>query len=183
MADTIPDLWPQTGLKPTVLTPAAILRVQATQLAQRTQGVLIGEVVSETQDNQVVLGFDVIAPALRNYRHRLLTVQYAKNAKYPALVKGAGLTTMVTETYTNLLYNSSRKEQVSKSVGEKIVFSENSLVDALQQVLGAPETIAVLQSLIIQSTDEPVSHSSKNEDIAEEGEQTKAGLNMPPTME
>ena len=95
--DTIPDLWPTNALKMNVLTPVAILRTQATRLGQKTGGVLVGDVTVTTgQNNQVVLGLELIVPALNNYRYRLLSVRHAQDAIYPAEVSAKRLERVVT---------------------------------------------------------------------------------------
>ncbi len=84
MTDTIPDLWPTAALKTTVLTPIAILRTQATCLSQKTQGLLVGDVtVTAAENGQNQVSLFVVVPALNNYRHRLMTVQYRREATCP----------------------------------------------------------------------------------------------------
>lgn len=149
--DTIPDLWPTAALKVDVRTPVAILRTQATRLGQRTQGLLIGEVTITTgENNQVVLGLEVIVPALNNYRYRLLSVQHAQDAIFPAKVSANGFKIDVTE-FGMLLQNS---RTVTKHVNTKTAYSEGDFIDIVHEALQAPETTALMQSLIVRSNEE-----------------------------
>ncbi|MGH7171820.1 MAG: hypothetical protein ACRELG_16205 [Gemmataceae bacterium] len=87
MPDLIPDLWPEDVQPLTVLTPLAILRFQAGQLRQRTNGLLEAEVQSsERVDSRMQHSFDLIAPALNRYRYRLFTVDHEQQMVYPVRV-------------------------------------------------------------------------------------------------
>ncbi len=48
MANAIPDLWPDEIAELDVLTPVAILRVQAGQLRQKTRGLVEADVGTMT---------------------------------------------------------------------------------------------------------------------------------------
>jgi hypothetical protein len=79
----------------TVLSPAAILQAQATNLEERTKGVLEAEVFSRevaAKEGQAVTvyQFDVIAPALNRYRKTILQVQHTKDAIYPVYIQSLG---------------------------------------------------------------------------------------------
>jgi len=94
MTAKIPDLWP-AELSERVLTPAAILKAQATILGERTKGVLEAEVSSrpeQTKEGQLVTvyDFDVIAPALNGYRKTILRVEHGKDIIYPVYIKSLG---------------------------------------------------------------------------------------------
>ena len=94
MTAKIPNLWPEE-LTETVLTPAAILKAQATNLGEQTKGVLEAEVSrreESTKEGQTIIiyDFDVIAPALNGYRKTILQVNHAKDAIYPVYIKSLG---------------------------------------------------------------------------------------------
>ena len=87
MPDLIPDLWPEDVQPLTVLTPLAILRFQAGQLRQRTNGLLEADVQSsERVDGRMQHSLDLIAPALNRYRYRLFTVDHEQQMVYPVRV-------------------------------------------------------------------------------------------------
>jgi hypothetical protein len=151
MAATIPDLWPTSALKIDILTPIAILRSQATRLSQKTQGLLVAETTVTTgSNNQIMLGLEVVAPALNNHRQRLLSVQYTKDEIYPARVSARGFRITETTRSTSLL---SADKTITKSVDEKTAYSDNEFIKIVQEALQAPETVALLQSLIARSNE------------------------------
>ena len=162
MADTIPNLWLSSELQPTVLTPIAILRTQASFLGQETQGLLRGDVrVTEGEKGQRILSFDVLAPAVNNYRYTLLSVQHEQEASYPAVISSQGLT--ITETVRSVLPFGSERD-ITRTVSKKTAYSERQFINIVQEVLQAPETIARLQSLIVRSNEETVASSSSNDE-------------------
>src|SRR5207244_13081321 len=79
--------WPPV-LKPNILTPAAILQQQAQALGEQTKGVLVGAVVkgSSPDTSKVLLHLDIIAPALDNYRRRILSAHHEANAAHPVFL-------------------------------------------------------------------------------------------------
>lgn len=84
MANKIPNLWPSETVSVETLSPLAILRTQAQNLTEMTQGLLEGEVTSiDEGPDTVIHQFEVVAPALNKYRHRILSVKHNKNLVYP----------------------------------------------------------------------------------------------------
>lgn len=168
MIDTIPDLWPIAALKTDVRTPVAILRTQATRVGQRTQGLLVAEVTVTTGENdQVVLGLELIVPALNNYRYRLLSVQHAQDAIYPAKVSAKGLKITIKEPNMFPL----RGDKIStQQVDTKMAYSEENFISIVQEALQAPETIAFMQSLIVRSNEETSTIPVTNENNESEKE-------------
>ena len=79
----IPNLWPAETVSVETISPLAILRIQADNLTRMTQGLLEGDVVTSSYAVQVQHSFDVVAPALNGYRHRILTVMHDKSLIYP----------------------------------------------------------------------------------------------------
>jgi hypothetical protein len=71
------NLWPDFLTEDTK-TPRAILQEQAAYLAKRTNNALLGEVwqLKNSQNENLVYSFNIVAPALQNYRYQLLTVSY-----------------------------------------------------------------------------------------------------------
>jgi hypothetical protein len=74
MSDLARDLWPDDIGVSDLISPIAILKDQASVLAQKTKGLVEGNVTSQAQDTTFYLYFDIVAPAMGNYRYRLITV-------------------------------------------------------------------------------------------------------------
>lgn len=88
MPQTIPDLWPKSFGTATELTPTAILKMQASKLAEKTGGIVLGEVQSSGQGETLRTDFNLIAPALSNYRYRLFSIVHPLE-NYPVEISGA----------------------------------------------------------------------------------------------
>lgn len=158
MLETIPNLW-AGELKSTIVTPVAILRAQASQLRRLTQGVLDAEVtVRYDSDGQVVLGLEIIARGLHDYRHRLLSVRHQPDEVYPATVFSGILKETKTVAEPNIWgmerpSNLSNQRKVTEEAEQKVAYTEEKFLAILKEVLQAPETIAALQSLIVRSNE------------------------------
>jgi hypothetical protein len=133
MANVIPDLWPDEIAELDVLTPAAILGIQASQLRQKTKGLVEAEVVTETQKDAVHYYFDLIAPALGRYRYRLLDAWHAPRQVYPVFV------------WTD--------QWEGPKVPEACA-SQNGLIELLGRVFKSSDTRAVISSFIAQSNEQ-----------------------------
>jgi hypothetical protein len=106
MANVIPDLWPDEIGDLDVLTPLAILRIQAGQLKQKTRGLVEAEVETETSVDASAehYYFDLIAPALNRYRVRLLDAWHVPKRVYPVYVDvGNGQHTAVCTTQADFV--------------------------------------------------------------------------------
>lgn len=153
MSDTMPNLWAHSPLSPSIKTPLAILRAQTAPLAQATQGLLRGEVTVTPVGEKTVLTFDVIAPSLNNYRRRLVTVEHTQDEIYPAKITGNGLKDTYQETDSFSFAMIPRTKTVSRNVESKTAYSEDDFVKIIQELLQAPVTTALLQSLIARSNE------------------------------
>jgi hypothetical protein len=80
--DEEPDLWP-ADIKVDVLTPLMILNCQTATLRAKTKGLLAGEVKTMATDKNQIHHFDIVAPVLDGYTHRLLTAQHLVQFVYP----------------------------------------------------------------------------------------------------
>jgi hypothetical protein len=116
MSASIPDLWPEDIAVDSV-TPLAILNAQATKLAEKTKGLLEAEVTTHEEQEPVpqpgvvdvsrplskillVHEFDVIAPALQNYRHRIMSVKHSPELCYPCRIFSDALVNSPSYAYT-----------------------------------------------------------------------------------
>ncbi len=95
MTDTLPDLWPDS-IRTTVLSPIAILRLQAAKLKERTKGLLEAEVITsdggmENGSAFAIHRFEVVANNPVRTRHQMLTATHHKKLLYPATVESGYL--------------------------------------------------------------------------------------------
>jgi hypothetical protein len=127
--ETIPDLWPPDFGVSGPLPPVAILRGQAAALHERTKGLVMGDVrnVSETP-GRFLYAFDLVAPALDDYRYTLFVIDHDINL-YPV----------------ELLARRIRPEPYRAATPEQFE-------SVLKEVLARDETLGVVPSLIAQST-------------------------------
>lgn len=82
------DLWPESFGSLEVETPLQILRKQASLVGTKTGNILVGH-VSKTvdEDGDFRLSFYLVAPALDNYRYKLLSVWHGIGF-YPVNILG-----------------------------------------------------------------------------------------------
>jgi hypothetical protein len=85
------DLWGDLPEVQEIVHPRTILKEQAALLAERTQGVLHGEVRLHREKNSVYdadsrLDFTIICPSLQNYRYDVLSVHYRVVDIFPATI-------------------------------------------------------------------------------------------------
>src|SRR5947208_3134679 len=88
MSSRIRDLW-SDAISPDVLTPLAILRAQVPGLERRTKGLIEAEVNTVVADKKTTHNFDLVAPALDQYRERILIVTHERERVYPATLEAA----------------------------------------------------------------------------------------------
>lgn len=120
------DLWPSQFKPAPMTTPVALLRSQAALLPNKTDSLVEAFVISRKQGNDLLHQFYLRAPILDNYSYLLLTLVHPLHI-YPV--------TLVAET-TGKSYTAASPEQFVQQVGD---------------ILSAPETVKVIESLIVQS--------------------------------
>lgn len=86
MAEMIRNLWPDDVVETDVLTPHAIMNYQAGLLKEKTNGLLCAEVRTNIESDRMRHTFEIVAPALDNYRYQLFVVSHAADMVYPASV-------------------------------------------------------------------------------------------------
>ena len=125
----MPDLWPDDLGIISAKPPKAILAEQGEALSRKTQYAVRGEVVTvRAQGNIFMHRFDLVAPALNDYRYSLFRFSH-----------GIGLYP-VTVTDCEALEG-----------GEGTYASEAEFVEGVRYIFGAQTTLKVVSSLIIQS--------------------------------
>src|SRR5205807_3389682 len=79
------NLWGDLPKSGDLRTPVSILREQATILGDQTNNVLVGDVITTKRGGNIVSEFEIVAPALDNYRVTVLTISHDMTL-YPLLV-------------------------------------------------------------------------------------------------
>lgn len=122
------DLWPSDLGVSDVITPVTVLREQASLLGKKTKNLIEGKVeLSESGGNKFVYVLYLVAPALKNYRYRLLRVEYPVEF-YPV--------TIVFDAHNKGGYTAKDYDDFVKKLGE---------------VLSHEKTKAVIKGLLSQS--------------------------------
>lgn len=140
MASAVPVLW-SDDIKVDVVSPVAILRAQVGPLRERTKGILEAEISAESSERGVErLHFDLVAPLLENYHHRILTAVHSRNLVYPVSVEA--------ECFRP--DPGSLDEQFD---WRPSAATEQEFIDVIGRVLRSSEVRAVIHSLIARSND------------------------------
>lgn len=147
MSDDVTSLW-SSEIRPEIQSPVSILRTQARALQRQTGGVLTGDIGSKVMDeNKVVLSFDIVVPALEQYRQRILNVGHTKDLPYPCIID-AELFRGDNNAYTNFLESG----QVYTGV-RNAAKNDAEFLDIIGNVLRSSHVVSVAQSLIARTTD------------------------------
>lgn len=88
------DLWGDLPGAATLVHPKSVLNEQATILAQKTSGLLTGDVrvqTSHVKEGDTRIDFSIVCPPLQNYRFDVLRGYYNMIEVYPIHVTGVGL--------------------------------------------------------------------------------------------
>jgi len=159
MPDVIDSLWPEV-IRAKVQSPESILLAQADALTRQTNNVLVGKVVfGPSDDNLVVLYFNIVVPTLKDYRHRIMVVQHRKDMHYPALIdaevfRASGLA--VLQAAMKALRSSPfllAAEGAEPTKPDNRADSDKEFIDLVRKVLQSPYVVSVAQSLIARATD------------------------------
>lgn len=143
----MPDLWPEIGT-PSIRTPVSILREQASLLGMKTSNVIEGEVKVIEGPMSWAVSWDfgyvfyIVAPLLKNYRYRLLSIAHRLDM-YPLRVRlSEDIAAEITQAEPSLIFNKSAVVEVG---------DEDAFVALLSLVLRSNKTIKVIHALIAQS--------------------------------
>lgn len=151
MANDIPNLWSGNITNLKVLSPLAILRTQASNLETMTRGLLKVAIDEEEfavdGKKNTFYNFDIVAPALNGYRHRLFALYHHMALVYPI---------------TFVLSSEIASETMPFSRGDREAYSEEDFTEKLGSVLQSNYTTSVIQSLIARSNENIV---AENKDI------------------
>jgi len=130
------DLWPADVQTPTVVPPVAILRRQAAILADRTKGLLEGQVDALTEGEQFRLLFYIVAPSL-GYRYKLFEVWHGVEG-YPVYATDDGRRPLL--------------PTFGRGPAPLKLNTPDELIAWLRQTLNSEETKRVVGSLLSQVT-------------------------------
>ena len=118
------NLWPDFAIEPTK-SPKSILKEQAGYLMAKTNNVLSAEVETvQSPNGQIVHHFYLVAPALNNYRYRILSVIH-ELFFYPLDITGI-----------DFVLKAENQEE---------------FINSLSEVFNSPATVQVISSLLSQS--------------------------------
>jgi hypothetical protein len=124
----IPNLWPVDQIRVDVLSPAAIMRAQASEISRLSQGVLRGEVQTEAIKDNAWIYLDVVAPTAGNVRRRVASVKHAIDGVYPV-------------------------EILELPGGQDRAASQEEFLVRLRTLLQSPRTISLIQSLLARANE------------------------------
>ena len=155
MSTIIRDLWPEEVSAPDVLSPLTILKYQASQLRQRTNGLLEAEVQSdERSDPWIRASFEIIAPFLDRYRRELFRIAHNRLTPYPVFVYADGLAFKARNASFDWAQVGQDPDDFSPSDDdEAVASSQQEFLELLALVLNSRDTKSVLQSLLARTND------------------------------
>lgn len=131
MTQKIQSLW-SPDINATAMTPLTILKGQAEALALQTGGVLLAEISSEQiEEGRIALSFDLVAPALRGSRHRIMRVFHSNDLPYPADVEA----------------------EVFDKIGYETASSEPEFTRVVKAVFNSSHVLSVAQSLVARANE------------------------------
>jgi len=148
MANEIPNVWPE-DITLDIVTPQAILRIQAENLRTQTKGLLHARVTRTESDREALYELDVIAPVLGS-THRVLNARHGKDVVYPVIVDAECFRREHKEAdfqaiQTVLLGRKPRHPGAAST--------QDEFLKVIETVLGSNEVRSLLQSLIARSNE------------------------------
>lgn len=135
------SLWPSDIAKvDEIRSPLAILKEQASQLGKATKNIIVAEVVPIRGFTHPIVGyvFNIVAPALANYRYQLFRVDYNIIDMYPVSI------------YIDLdIY----KEMYSwkTKIEKETLSTEEDIQRTLKAIFGTKKTKKIINSLLAES--------------------------------
>jgi hypothetical protein len=149
------DLWPADIGTSTVTPPVAILREQATVLANKTKSLVEGEVtqVAGPTTEKFFYAFYIVGPALGGYRYRLLTITFPVEM-YPVdvVLEPEILTHVQAEVAMNIAESALHRLLNQITSAKVTAESEEEFKTVLKAVFNAPKTRRVIEAIMAQST-------------------------------
>ncbi len=160
MTNTDIDLWPEINLNENNDVPLTILNQQSEKLSQKTNGLILGDVVTRSHKTYIFHTLYLVAPHLDDYRYSLLSVAHSV-LPYPVFIYNhnpENKDVIKVKTKVNPLI------AFTRALNQEIILSEDSVpkpqseannkeefIREISKILKSKETITVLNSLMIQS--------------------------------
>jgi hypothetical protein len=155
MAEVLRDLWPE--IDTSVLAPVAALRFQASQLREKTVGLLEAAVrIWTDKDNDTVYEFQIVAPALERYTYVLFQAWHRTDFVYPVTVRFEPWVDAAEKKAEKLSILELTQPALMRSdapSGLRKAASPEDFVNILGDLLGSEHTRSVLSSLIARIND------------------------------
>jgi hypothetical protein len=176
VANTLNNLW-LSDIRPDVLSPFAILELQAQALGPITKGLLLGEVhVSyDAGKENTYVSLDLIAPALHNYRRRILTAAYRTDMIYPVRVDADCFRPKGILAFAQAAVEMMNTGVAERKKRENEAASDQEFRCLVERVLGSDQVKSLAVSLIAQSNDVLKARQKEAEKTAETGNGSAGG--------
>ena len=130
MTTTTQNLWPEFPFDNLIRSPKFILEEQANFLAKNTKNLLTANVKTHTgYDGRLEHIFEIIAPALDNYKYSLFTINQKDIFLYPCRLEGESAYSINTE---------------------------EDLISKLKEIFSSAETQKIINSLMSQSKENEI---------------------------
>jgi hypothetical protein len=146
----IPTLWPADKVSLDIVSPLAILKMQANALTTLTKGLLVGRVKSYDKEDQQRHQLQVFAPVIE-VTYTLLEVFHDKHKPYPVSISGSGL------------------------LAAGYASTESRFIELLSVALSSDGTLGVINSAIAESNEA----DNTDETNVDEIEKTEASDGQP----
>jgi hypothetical protein len=139
------DLWPEDMLTLQVLTPISILKFQAVRLTEKSRGMIEGRIRTSILANQLSHSFLLVAPFLDGYECELLQIRHFLDLVYPVRIYWRGAPSIQSIAGDMVILTEDERCEIANSQFE--------LEQILAKVLGAKDTLAIVQSMLAQSNE------------------------------
>jgi hypothetical protein len=143
------DLWPEKLESEKIKPPVAILKEQASALAKKTRNLVEGKVYSE-EGETLSYSFNLVAPALNNYRYRLFQMRHDIRM-YPLYLN------VELEIFKEIAETEYLKQQKLYDRGlleppDLTVRDEGQYISLLRAIFNANKTKQLISAMLAQSS-------------------------------
>lgn len=147
------DFW-SDDIQVDVLTPLMILRAQEPGLRRRTKGILQAKLETVTTEKTTIHNLYLIAPALDNYKEKILTVEHKPNLVYPCSVSAEGLPDLGQPSQLRASWRPSPPES-------RTAASQTEFIEMVKWVLKSPSVRGAIDSLLAKSNETNIENQTK----------------------
>jgi len=150
MSDQNENLWPSDIFVSKTVSPASILRHQASILSEKTRGMLEGDVTTKSERTAIIHSFYVVAPALDNYRYELFRIAHPVTL-YPIRVL-AGPNSHETISVDASAAVASDFDGIGTYERNRELPTEKEFLEWLRSAFTAEQTKKVIDALLAQTS-------------------------------